>query len=119
MLEQKLNALRVMVGILLAGVVALGGIGISLLENVNRNQETLKQMRIEARGALEQRAPELNARLDRFEQRLDAADAQMNGLDGKFRAAEDRFVSRVERELPGVLDRYLESRAHELVRQQR
>jgi hypothetical protein len=30
-----------------------------------------------------------------------------------------RFVSRSDRELPGVLDRYVESRAHELVREQR
>jgi len=116
MLEQKVNALKTMVGLLLVGIVGLVGIDIALLEKVSRNQATLGQMRTETRGALEQRAPELSARLDRFERRMDVVEAEMNGLDGKIQVAGDKFVKRMEHELPGVLDRYIEVKARELAR---
>jgi hypothetical protein len=45
---------------------------------------------------------------------MDVVQEQMNGIDGKMRAAEDRFVSRLNAEVPAVLDRYIEKKSREM-----
>jgi hypothetical protein len=118
MLEQKMNALRALVIVLLVLVVVLAGVSVALLQQIDKNQKTLQEMRAEARGAVQQFMPELDARLTKFERRLDAVEAEMNSVDAKIQAAEDRFILRMERELPRIMDRIIEQKIQELSRRQ-
>jgi hypothetical protein len=118
MLEQKVGTLKTLVIVLLVLVVVLAGVSVALLQQIDKNQKTLQEMRAEARGAVQQFMPELDARLTKFERRLDVVEAEMNSLDAKIQAAEDRFVQRMERELPRMMDRIIEQKIQELSRRQ-
>ncbi|MFQ5927800.1 MAG: FHA domain-containing protein [Terriglobia bacterium] len=111
MIEQKLNLVRNLLGVTLVLVLILGGV---LFQQINRNRDTLSDMRAEFKTAVGTVMPELDQRLETFEGRLDNVQAAMDGMDAKIRRAEDRFVRRLDRELPRMLDRYIDKKLEEI-----
>jgi len=114
MLEQKLNTLRNLIFLMLVIVLVMGGIIWNQAQQINKNRDTLLEMRKQAENAMGQFTPTLDARLNKFETRVDAVQEQINGVQGKLQAAEDRFIQRIDRELPIMLDRYMDKKMKEI-----
>jgi len=117
MIERKLDSIRNLLGANLAVMlVLLFGL---LYENqqISRNRDTLLEMRKQAQTAVGQFTPALDARLGAFESRLGAFEKRADGLDGKMKEAEDHFIGRVDKEMPVVLDKYVNRKMEEMKRQ--
>lgn len=101
MIEQKLNSLRTLlaVNLVLAILLALGLL--YEIQQIERNRKALVDMRMQAATAVGQFQPELDTRLNSFDQR-------MNSLDGKMKDEEDHFVNRMNTEIPAMLDKYID-----------
>jgi predicted component of type VI protein secretion system len=101
MIEQKLNSIRTLLAVNLVVVLSLV-LGL-FYENqqIERNRKALMEMRMQAATALGQFQPELDTRLNTFDKRMDS-------LDGKMKDEEDHFVSRMNTEIPAMLDKYID-----------
>jgi len=106
MIEQKLKTLRNILGLTLALVVILLGVVIYQGQQLNDTRDTLRAMQKQAGDAVAQFRPQLDQRLSSLEGRLD-------GMDGKMKQAEDHFVSRMNQEMPRMLDAYLDKKLKE------
>ncbi len=117
MIEQKLNAVRNLLAANLIAVVLL--LGVTFVQNqlIQQNKTAVLELKAEAHDAVGQLMPQLNARLNKFEQRVDAVQVQINGADGRMKQAEDHFVQRIDRELPAMMDKYLNRKMEEAKRQ--
>ena len=114
MLERKMNALRNLVLVLLLLLVGMAAMMLSQGRQINRNHDTLKEMQKQAETAMGQFTPELDARLSKFEKHIDQVQGQMNGLEGRIKVAEDQFLQRINREMPQMLDRYMDKKMREI-----
>jgi hypothetical protein len=63
-------------------------------------------MRMQAQTAVGQFTPALDARLNTFEKRMD-------GVDAKMKDAEDRLVLRMNKEIPAMLDKYVDQKVNQ------
>jgi hypothetical protein len=111
LMEQKLNALRNLLIVTVILGLVLAGLAIHQSRMIDRNRQELSNMK---KDAVENLMPTLDRRLKEFDARLSNAQSMMEGMDGKMRQAEDRFVQRMNRELPKIIDRYVEQKAKEL-----
>lgn len=114
MLEAKLNTIRnllVAVTLLCLGLV---GVVVYQGQEIRRNREAVNHMQRRAENAVGQFMPQLNQRLNRFDVRLDSFQGQMDSLDGNMKKSEDRFVRRLNDEMPKIMDRYLALKAEEI-----
>jgi pSer/pThr/pTyr-binding forkhead associated (FHA) protein len=107
MIEQKLNSLRNLVYLLVAMVAVLLGVIFYQSQQIDKNRAELGDMRRQAQGAVAQFTPALDQRLDAFNQRLDQ-------MDTKMKDAEDQFMSRLNDELPRMLDKYVDRKVKQL-----
>jgi len=101
MIEQQLNSIR---ALLAANLVVLLLLVLGLLyenQQIERNRKALMEMRMQAVTAVGQFQPELDTRLNSFDKRMES-------LDGKMKDAEDHFVSRMNTEIPAMLDKYID-----------
>jgi uncharacterized protein HemX len=115
---RELAALKRLTVILLvvSGVTAV--IALWQMQELGRVRTQVSRLQIalttEADRRLQALTPQLEARAQRIESSADRADKAVQGLDAKIDAAGDRIadraVQRAEQELPGFIDRYLESR---------
>jgi Rad3-related DNA helicase len=103
-MEQKLAAMRNLLIFMIALLVIIGGMLIYQNRLIDRNREELNDIR---RDAIELVVPTLNQRLKTFDARLERSQAAFDGIDGKIKDAEDRFMKRINQELPAMLDREL------------
>jgi hypothetical protein len=103
-LEQKIKTVRNLLAATLILVVILGGIILNQSRAIESNRQDLTDMR---KDAVERLMPTLHQRLTDFDARLKKSEDMMNGMDGKIQQAENRFIKRIEAELPGLLDREL------------
>lgn len=117
MLEDKLNAIRNLLAANLVVVLVLLGLLFYQGQQINRNREAVIELRTQAQGAVAQFTPALDERLGKVEHSLDSAQQQMNGIDQKMQQAEDHFVARLNREMPVVLDTYVNKKLEEMKRQ--
>jgi hypothetical protein len=121
MIEQKLNLLRnLLIG---ATIVILFSVALVLSQmqeisairrNLTDTRKELAEMRVEAHTALGKSYPELDTRFARLEKTLDDADQRMQqmgqGMDQKMQQLEDRFVRRMNKEIPVIIDQYLKEK---------
>jgi hypothetical protein len=131
MIEQKLNLLRNI--LIAAAIVILFSVALVLSQmqeisairrNLTETRKELADMRIESHTALGKVYPELESRLTRLEKNLDDTDQRLQqagekmsqNMDQKMQRLEDRFVSRMGKEIPGIMDQYLKSKKEEVVR---
>jgi len=115
---RELAALKRLTVILLvvSGVTAV--VALWQMQELGRVRTQVSRLQIalttEADRRLQALTPQLEARAQRIESSADRADKAVQGLDAKIDAAGDRIadraVQRAEQELPGFIDRYLESR---------
>ena len=103
-MEQKLAAMRNLLIFMIALFVIIGGMLIYQSRLIDRNRQELSDMK---RDAIELLMPTLNQRLKSFDARLEKSQAAFDGIDGKIKDAEDRFMKRINQELPAMLDREL------------
>lgn len=108
MIEQKLNTLRNLVYLLVAMVAVLLGVMFYQSQQIDKNRAELADMRRQAQGAVSQFTPALDQRLGALDQRLGTFDQRLNQMDGKMKATEDDFVTRLNNEIPRMLDRYVD-----------
>ncbi len=106
-MEETLKILRNLVAVLVVLVVVLCGLMVNQFQEIRRNRDTLLAMRRQANDAVAQFTPQLDERIKHL-------DDQIQGLDAKMQGSEDRFMRRLDAELPKMLDRYLESKKREL-----
>jgi len=102
MMEQKLAAMRNLIVFTVILVVIAAGLLLYQNRLIERNRQELNSMRAEAMEFL---MPALNERLKSFDARLEKSQAAFDGIDVKVQAAEDRFMVRINQELPAMLDR--------------
>jgi pSer/pThr/pTyr-binding forkhead associated (FHA) protein len=109
-IERKLNSIRTLLAANLAIMVVLL-LGL-FYENqqIERNRKDLSEMRLQAQTAVGQFTPALDARLNTFEKRMD-------GVDAKMKDAEDRLVLRMNKEIPAMLDKYVDQKVNQAKRQ--
>jgi pSer/pThr/pTyr-binding forkhead associated (FHA) protein len=107
MIEQKLNSLRNLVYLLVAMVAVLLGVIFYQSQQIDKNRAELGDMRKQAQGAVAQFTPALDQRLNAFDQRLDQ-------MDSKMKTTEDEFMTRLNNELPKMLDKYVDRKVKQL-----
>lgn len=103
-MEQKLAAMRNLLIFMTALLVIIGGMLIYQNRLIDRNRQELNDMK---RDAIELLMPTLNQRLKSFDARLEKSQAAFDGIDGKIKDGEDRFMKRINQELPAMLDQEL------------
>lgn len=116
MLERKIAVMRNLVVIVILLCLGLVGVVVYQGQEIRKTHDTLRAMQRQADSAVGQFMPSLNSRLNRFDSRLDEFEVKMNSLDNQMRRAEDRFVQRMDVEMPKIMDRYLQMKANELQR---
>lgn len=116
MLERKIAVMRNLLVLVILLCVALGAMVVYQGQEIRQTRDTLNAMQKQAEGAVGQFMPSLNTRLNRFDTRLDQFQAKMDAMDGNIKKAEDRFVDRMNVEMPKIMDRYLQMKANELQR---
>ena len=109
-MDKRLDSIRNLLAANLAVMVILLLAVLYQGQQINRNREALTGMHQEAQNAVKTFTPALDQRLKVMEQRMD-------GFDGKMKQAEDRFVERMNKELPSVMDKYINRKFEELRRQ--
>jgi pSer/pThr/pTyr-binding forkhead associated (FHA) protein len=109
-MDKRLDSIRNLLAANLAVMVILLLVVLYQGQQINRNREALTGMHQEAQNAVKTFTPALDQRLRVMEQRMD-------GFDGKMKQAEDRFVERMNKELPSVMDKYINRKFEELRRQ--
>jgi CHASE3 domain sensor protein len=109
-MDKKLDSIRNLLAANLAVMVILLFIVLYQGQQINRNKEAVTALREEAQNAVKTFTPALDQRLKTMEQRMD-------GFDGKMKQAEDRFVERMNKELPSVMDKYINRKFEEMKRQ--
>ncbi|HEY6968566.1 MAG TPA: FHA domain-containing protein [Candidatus Angelobacter sp.] len=107
MIQQKLNSVRNLVYLLVAMVAVLLGVIFYQSQQIDKNRAELNDMRRQAQSAVAQFTPQLDQRLNSFDKRLDQ-------VDEKMKTAEDEFMNRMNKELPKMLDRYVDRKVKEL-----
>jgi pSer/pThr/pTyr-binding forkhead associated (FHA) protein len=111
MMQGKLDMLRNLVVVTLLVCVGLTVMVVLQQQEIRRNRETLARMQEQAQNAVGQFMPQLDQRLNHFDGRLDLFNRRMDGMDQNMAQAEDRFVKRLDNEMPKIMDRYIVSRA--------
>jgi hypothetical protein len=109
-MDKKLDSIRNLLAANLAVMVILLLAVLYQGQQINRNKEAITGLREEAQNAVKTFTPALDQRLKTMEQRMD-------GFDGKMKQAEDRFVERMNKELPSVMDKYINRKFEEMKRQ--
>jgi len=99
-LNNQLKFLRYILLANLAVMLVLFAWVFQLNRQLAQNRDELREMRMQAQTAVGQFTPALDARLGKFDQRMDAVDARMQ-------AAEEHLVTRMNTEIPAMLDRYI------------
>ena len=116
MLERNLAVTRNLLVLVILLCLALGAVVVYQGQEIRKTRDTLNAMQKQAEGAVGQFMPSLNTRLNRFDSRLDQFQQKMDAMDGNIKKAEDRFVQRMDVEMPRIMDRYLQMKANELQR---
>lgn len=109
-MDKKLDSIRNLLAANLAVMVILLLAVLYQGQQINRNKEAVTALREEAQNAVKTFTPALDQRLKTMKQRMD-------GFDGKMKQAEDRFVERMNKELPSVMDKYINRKFEEMKRQ--
>jgi cell division protein FtsB len=105
-LESRLKGMRILLGLNAVILLALFAWIVQLNRQVEQNRDELREMRAQAQTALSQLTPSLDARLSVFEKRMDA-------MDAKMKTAEDHMVTRMDAEIPVMLDKYINKKLAE------
>jgi pSer/pThr/pTyr-binding forkhead associated (FHA) protein len=114
MIEQKLNSLRNLVYLLVAMVAILLGVIFYQSQQIDKNRAELNDMRRQAQSAVAQFTPALDQRLSTLDQRLGTFDQRLNQVDGKMKDTEEEFMTRLNTELPKMLDKYVDRKMKQL-----
>jgi hypothetical protein len=105
-LESNLKGIRILLSLNAVILLALFAWIFQLNRQISANRDELREMRAQAQTALSQLTPSLDARLSVFEKRMD-------GMDGKMKSAEDHMVTRMDAEIPVMLDKYINKKLAE------
>jgi hypothetical protein len=116
MLERKIAITRNLLFAVIILCLVLGGVVVYQGQEIRKTRETLNAMQRQAENAVGQFMPQLNGRLNRFDSRLDDFQGKMDQMDGNMKRAEDRFVTRMDTEMPKIMDRYIQMKANEIQR---
>ena len=100
MLESKIAMTRNLLLFVILLCIALGAVVIYQGQEIKKTRETLNSMQRQAENAVGQFMPQLNNRLNRFDTRLDEFQGKMDKMDENMKHAEDRFVARMNTEMP-------------------
>lgn len=114
MLEQKVQTLQKMVTGSIVLIVVLAAILINLVQQVTAIQDSLTNMHAEAKTAVSTFMPELDQRLSTFETKVGEVEKSIGGIDGKVKQSEDRFIGRLNNELPKIIDAYVEQKLKQI-----
>ena len=107
MIEQKLSSLKNLVYVLLALVAVLLGVIIYQGQQIDKNRAELGDLRKQAQNAVAQFTPALD-------QRLNALDRRLDQMDSKMKESEDHFMTRLNNDLPRMLDKYVDDKVKQL-----
>ncbi len=99
-LTGQLKGMQILLGANLLLLVVLVMWLFQLHGEVTESHREILALRSQAKDAVQQFTPALDARLATLQTRMD-------GMDASLKAAEDRMVQRLDREVPVILDRYL------------
>ena len=109
-IERKLTQIRNLLAVNLAGLLILLFAMFYQGQQIAKNKDAVADLKKGAESAVQQFTPALDARLSTFEKRMD-------GMDAKMKEAEDRFIERMNRQLPLTLDAYVNRKMEEVKRQ--
>jgi pSer/pThr/pTyr-binding forkhead associated (FHA) protein len=101
--ERKLDQLRTLLTVNIVLLVLLFVGFLYQLQQISRTREQVMVLQQQAATATQQLEPELDRRLKKFETRIDNFDAQS-------KMVENRFVDRMNTEIPSMLDRYVQTK---------
>ena len=106
MLEGRLKGMRILLALNAVILLALFVWIVQLNRQIAENRDELREMRAQAQTALSQLTPSLDARLSVFEKRMDE-------MDAKMKTAEDHMITRMDAEIPVMLDKYINKKIAE------
>lgn len=108
-MEQKLNRLHQLTIVLLLVVLVMAGLLVYQNQLVAENKQAILNLQQQATSSVQYFAPQVDQRMKALDQRLDS-------IDPRLQAAEDHMVSRMNSELPRLIDRYIADRMSKLTK---
>jgi hypothetical protein len=114
-LEGKVKSLQSILVICLLMILALLGCSAWQSWELYQTRDEVKQLHTQAQNAVGAFMPQLNERLNSFEQRMDGMDAKVaeaqdrmvKTMDVQTKREEDRMVERMNIAIPAMLDKYI------------
>jgi hypothetical protein len=121
-IEDKLKSLRLILWANLALVALLFVFIVLQSQELNQTHKDLQAFRAQSQTAVGEFMPDLNNRLNSFDQRMDGMDAKIaaaqdrmvQAMNAQEKAAEDRMVNRMNTEIPAMLDKFVTQKMGEL-----
>jgi cytoskeletal protein RodZ len=108
-MEQKLNRLHQLTIVLLFVVLIMAGLLVYQNQLVAENKQAILNLQQQANSSVQYFAPQVDQRMKALDQKLDS-------IDPRLQAAEDHMVSRMNTELPRLIDRYIADRMSKLAK---
>ena len=116
MLERKIAMMRNLIVVMIIFCLGLGALVIYQGQEIKKTRDTLNAMQRQAENAVGTFMPQLDGRLKHFDERMDKFQDRMDQMDSNMKRAEDRFVVRMDTEMPKIMDRYIQMKANEMQR---
>jgi hypothetical protein len=114
--EQRLSLLRNLAILMVMLVLVLGGIVMQQIADIKRN---VLDMRADANNAVSKFQPDLDKRLKKMETNMDAVNDQIQKapdmLDDRMKKSQADFMAQLDKQLPKMLDKYLDQKKGELL----
>jgi len=102
-IQRKLALLQTMLTVVIVAAVVLVGLLLYQDREIEQNRDAITALQRQANSSVSLLMPELDTRMKRLDDKLDS-------IDPKLQAAEDKMVERMNREMPAMMDKYMNQR---------
>lgn len=102
-IQRKLALLQTMLTVVIVAAVVLVGLLLYQDREIEQNRDAITALQRQANSSVSLLMPELDTRMKRLDDKLDS-------IDPKLQAAEDKMVERMNREMPAMMDKFMNQR---------
>jgi len=102
-IQRKLGLLQTMLAVVIVAAVLLVGLLLYQDREIEQNRDAIMALQRQANSSVSLLMPELDTRMKKLDDKLDS-------IDPKLQAAEDKMVERMNREMPAMMDKYMNQR---------
>ena len=110
-MDSGISSVKTLLYIVLVLALLAAGSNFYVASQLDRNSQELASLRL-----LLQKQMMGNAmtQVEEMQKKMEALNQSASGIDAKMKKAQDDFVARMNRELPSMMDRYIQQRANKI-----